>query len=163
MTDDIDLMGLRQGITWYGKCEGPNAFLAVNYENDISLILMALYWPPSHVFQTRFIRIAWVEDAGGRGLRWIKFSSQWSDSSMAHSSVSASLYTRGRAKMELSSVTEVGLMIWSLCLFHFLHYFRLRSKCYSLHRARALWEYRHQGAMMTSSGDVKTTGGLLIL
>lgn len=117
--------------------------LAVTCENDISLILMALYWPPSHVFQTRYSRIAWVEDAGGCCLRWVKFSSHWSGSSVAHSSVSASLYTRGQTKMELShvkwSITRVGLMIWSLCLFDFLHYFCLRSKCYNLHRARALW------------------------
>lgn len=67
--------------------------LAVNYENDINLILMTLYWPPSHVFQTRYSRIAWVQDAGGRCLRWVKFSSQWSDSSRAHSSVAAFLCT----------------------------------------------------------------------
>lgn len=67
--------------------------LAVNYENDISLILMTLYWPPGHVFQSRYIGIAWVQGAGGRCLRWVRYSLQWSNVSMAHSSVTASLYT----------------------------------------------------------------------
>lgn len=78
--------------------------LAVNYENDINLILMTLYWPPSHAFQTRYSRIAWVQGAGGRCLRWVRFSSQCSDSSRAHSTLLWQLLFahRGRAKMELS-------------------------------------------------------------
>lgn len=136
--------------------------LAVNYENNINLILMTLYWPPSHVFQTRYSRIAWVQDASGRCLRWVKFSSQGTLFCCSFS-LHIEDVPRWSCLMFSDLKPEVGLKIWSLCLFDFLYYFCLRSKCCNLHRARAPWEYRHQGAAMTSLGDVKTTGGLLFL